>query len=241
MVAALALEGGEMRGELLPCPFCGGEAFIDVMSRDEHGEPLDHSPECGNCAVSIIGAELLTEAEAITAWNTRTPSPEASRDAVLEEALRECADKLWVLRCNSRDELDREAAQIACDMATAALKPPITTPTEIGEREAQIEAIAQAIYEYWQFGQWTNSEKPAWITGGNSVMQDLARGFARAAIRACTPSPEARAVEDEREACAKVAEDRYGHDVGWHHFYRQAGNEIAALIRSRPTAQGEVK
>jgi hypothetical protein len=39
----------------------------------------------------------------------------------LLEALEECADKLWVLRCNSRDPLDREAAERAFDMATAAI------------------------------------------------------------------------------------------------------------------------
>lgn len=40
----------------------------------------------------------------------------------LYEALNECADKLWVLRCNSRDAKDREAAEKAFAMATAALK-----------------------------------------------------------------------------------------------------------------------
>lgn len=39
----------------------------------------------------------------------------------MEEALRECADKLWVLRCNSDDQKDREAAERACEMADAAL------------------------------------------------------------------------------------------------------------------------
>lgn len=39
----------------------------------------------------------------------------------LEEALHECSDKLWVLRCNSRDPLDREAAEKACDLARQAL------------------------------------------------------------------------------------------------------------------------
>ena len=38
----------------------------------------------------------------------------------LSEALRECADKLWVLRCNSRDDKDRAAAEYAFDMATPA-------------------------------------------------------------------------------------------------------------------------
>ncbi|UTC28090.1 hypothetical protein GURKE_00580 [Brevundimonas phage vB_BpoS-Gurke] len=46
-----------------------------------------------------------------------------SRIDALEAALRECQDKLWIARCDSRDEKFREAAERACDMAGAALRP----------------------------------------------------------------------------------------------------------------------
>lgn len=47
----------------------------------------------------------------------------ASNDhAGLIAALHECSDKLWVLRCNSRDPLDRAAAEKAFAMAKDALQ-----------------------------------------------------------------------------------------------------------------------
>lgn len=66
------------------------------------------------------------------------------RNAVLESALRECADKLWVLRCNSRDADDRQAAERACDMATAALTttPEPTDPAGVSELAEKLDRIA---------------------------------------------------------------------------------------------------
>lgn len=52
--------------ELLPCPFCGGEAHISASS-DGYGV------ECWNRrCIDMQLEELPTEAEAIAAWNTRT-------------------------------------------------------------------------------------------------------------------------------------------------------------------------
>lgn len=63
----------------------------------------------------VTDPALLAEAaDALTALK-------AERDA-LEHAGREVADKLWILRCNSRDDLDRKAAERACDMWDAALR-----------------------------------------------------------------------------------------------------------------------
>lgn len=39
-----------------------------------------------------------------------------------------------------------------------------------------------------------------------------------------------RAVAEERERCAKIAEDEY-RDDRWHGYYRQAGTVIAGIIR----------
>lgn len=51
--------------DLLPCPFCGGEAHISVSS-DGYGI------ECANDrCLDMIFDQLPSEAEAIAAWNTR--------------------------------------------------------------------------------------------------------------------------------------------------------------------------
>ena len=41
----------------------------------------------------------------------------------------------------------------------------------------------------------------------------------------------AKAVADERERCAKIAEAAYA-DPAWHQYFRQAGGNIAAKIRN---------
>lgn len=54
--------------ELLPCPFCGGEAFPNI-------ELTKHWIECRECAAE--SGCYRTEAEAIAAWNTRTATTDA--------------------------------------------------------------------------------------------------------------------------------------------------------------------
>lgn len=45
------------------------------------------------------------------------------------------------------------------------------------------EQAAKRIYEHWSFGTWFKGDKPAWVEGGNSEAQVLARTFAHTAIR----------------------------------------------------------
>lgn len=70
-----------MTSELKPCPFCGGEAEIQV---GEYRSFVDgYAVRCGNCSLTFgaygrIGETYFwtccyeTEAEAIEAWNTRS-------------------------------------------------------------------------------------------------------------------------------------------------------------------------
>lgn len=46
------------------------------------------------------------------------------------------------------------------------------------------EAAAKRIYDHWSFGTWFSGDKPAWVEGGNSEAQALARTFASLAIDA---------------------------------------------------------
>ena len=51
--------------ELLPCPFCGGEAYIYAPG------PIEHHVACKNPSCYAETHGWSTEAEAIAAWNTR--------------------------------------------------------------------------------------------------------------------------------------------------------------------------
>lgn len=55
---------------LLPCPFCGGEA---VVTRDNEDGNNGSKVECVKCWISTEEYQTKYEADAIKAWNTRTP------------------------------------------------------------------------------------------------------------------------------------------------------------------------
>ena len=60
-----------MSGELLPCPFCGGEARVIAPL----GFGNIRAGDCGNSDCSATGPWGRNETEAIAAWNTRAPLP----------------------------------------------------------------------------------------------------------------------------------------------------------------------
>ena len=53
------------RGELLPCPFCGGEPMVEYDTM----EPFEWAVFCGDCGVMPATSE--DEKVARLAWNTR--------------------------------------------------------------------------------------------------------------------------------------------------------------------------
>ena len=65
--------------KLLPCPFCGGEATIDNVGRK-------YQAWCKHCCCIHMGEFYNTEAEAIAAWNRRTPT---ESEPTVKEELRE--------------------------------------------------------------------------------------------------------------------------------------------------------
>jgi Lar family restriction alleviation protein len=65
--------------ELKPCPFCGGtDASVDSTGEGEY------DVTCMHCVAGAIacGPRKEDQASAITAWNTRTPSPVVSDEVV---------------------------------------------------------------------------------------------------------------------------------------------------------------
>ena len=74
--------------DLLPCPFCGGEAVYDFHAKGQPGaweNDCDHWVYCraDDCFANVGLCE--SKAEAIAAWNTRA-TPAAIREAELEDA-----------------------------------------------------------------------------------------------------------------------------------------------------------
>lgn len=64
--------------ELLACPFCGGSAASGYMGDEDGGYGF---VECVNREIKdghFCGVHADDEAEAIAAWNTRTPTPQAA-------------------------------------------------------------------------------------------------------------------------------------------------------------------
>ena len=56
--------------ELLPCPFCGGEAYMTEGVNGYRMSDIFHGVECMDCRANIEMA-CMTAIEAAQAWNTR--------------------------------------------------------------------------------------------------------------------------------------------------------------------------
>ena len=82
---------------LLPCPFCGGEAFPNIELRK-------HWVECRECAAE--SGCYRTEAEAIEAWNTRaTRTCEMIHHEVeMPKELKEAGVEMFVYECSECGE-----------------------------------------------------------------------------------------------------------------------------------------
>ena len=54
-----------METKLLPCPFCGGEAVVELCGKGNFAH------WCVWCNCGVLKQDHKTEADAIEAWNTR--------------------------------------------------------------------------------------------------------------------------------------------------------------------------
>jgi len=82
------------------------------------------------------------------------------------------------------------------------MTPPHTDSAKLVSDD-QIELAAKAIYDHWQFRSPVST--PAWVDRGNSLQQDRARSFARAALEAVAANLIERHDSDAGEAEQKPA------------------------------------
>lgn len=119
-----------MKSKLKPCPFCGGEASVNITKYHAesdvaklNGQASFYGVNCVSCGADtrgLVGSK--TEEEAIRAWNRRAPELAAENDKLKAENARLRGALEWVLessqlwrgtdRCESAilDEIYQEGA-----------------------------------------------------------------------------------------------------------------------------------
>ena len=94
---------------LAPCPFCGGEAWLnDYEAKYSDLPPMSRAPQCRSCGVSL--GYLTTPAKATEAWNRRVTA--ASAQAAID-AEREQFGQWLVDAANARDAAEARADRLA--------------------------------------------------------------------------------------------------------------------------------
>lgn len=115
-----------MSGAVENCPFCGSDEVGLFLPSDYRtgANNRDWYVQCFGCHVET--AEYLTEAEAVTAWNTRTTPPARSYAdglAVAAKHLDERAERARVAAIGGgMDPLDAELLDYEYSNAAAAIR-----------------------------------------------------------------------------------------------------------------------
>jgi Lar family restriction alleviation protein len=91
--------------DLLPCPFCGGDADLDYYHNQNDDGGGAGRVVCVECGASTSGDDFgwmtketdkaTSKAQAVTEWNTRTPASDGRAEGLREAAgiaYRVCAE-----------------------------------------------------------------------------------------------------------------------------------------------------
>lgn len=118
-----------MTKDIAPCPFCGAEGYIQNDAGRFYA--ACQSIDCGGCygegwIYEEPAHQFLNEADAITAWNTRTPDPqliEIIRGLIgaLGPIAERLHDPLGIAPC-VLEKHEIEAARSTLTTSTAAMK-----------------------------------------------------------------------------------------------------------------------
>lgn len=118
---------------LAPCPFCGGEAWLnDYEAKYSDLPPMSRAPQCRSCGASL--GYLTTPAKATEAWNRRVTA--ASAQARISGLQREVA-----VAVAAADHMadHATAAEARADRLTKALD-----DCRLMSRQPEVQAIARA-------------------------------------------------------------------------------------------------
>lgn len=130
----------DVNKELLPCPFCGGEAKIKQVPHKAY--------YWGECLVCTIGSDngFANEVDAINAWNTR-PQAQASGDEVERVAM-----AIWQIdsgNWGTWQYLTNQAKAAYYEMANnaiAAMNPPATQSVKHFLQGVDKEGLAKTLH-----------------------------------------------------------------------------------------------
>jgi Lar family restriction alleviation protein len=101
----------QMIEELLPCPFCGNSDYLCVSNGIFNSGQKTYYVECPECA-ACSGSFLLSQDEAIKAWNTRAMQPyvkELVEALSMVDRLTEYGDGDVILKGSAADKIIEKA------------------------------------------------------------------------------------------------------------------------------------
>ena len=187
-------------GGLLPCPWCGGEGWLnDYEARWGDMPPKSRCPQCRSCGANL--GYRPTPAKAIAAWNRRSPTQSAAQTGEVEcEVCKRgevrhfsMDDGFWVEITTSAgganehglngwietlehypDGLTKRREYVATDspaLSTIPARP--AAPTQSAARTGEVERLRDAL----------ENTAARWLALDTDETEEAVRGYARKSVR----------------------------------------------------------